>query len=55
MKNTMMSLVLLATLTTIALAGEVKKGKVKAAAKTKAKTECPMGASHSCCMKRAQV
>ena len=55
MKNAILSLVLLATVSTVTLAGDVKKGRVKTAVKAKAKTECPAGASHSCCMKRTQA
>lgn len=53
MKNVLLSVTLLATLTTVSLAGEVKSKKIKATAKTK--MECKTGAGHACCMKRAQV
>lgn len=53
MKNTLLSLALLATLSTVSLAGDIKVKKVKAAAK--AKTECATSAHHACCMKKAQV
>lgn len=55
MKNAMLSLVLVGTLSVVALAGDIKVKKVKAAAKAKAKAECPAMKSHSCCMKRMQA
>ncbi len=55
MKNTILSLALLATLSTVSLAGDINVKKVKTATKAKAKTECATGAHHACCLKKAQV
>lgn len=55
MKNALLSLLLLGTLSVVSLAGEIKVKKVKAAAKAKAKKECPASSTHPCCMKRMQA
>jgi hypothetical protein len=58
MKNIILSLALLATVSTVSLAGVEKKAKVK---KAKAKIECPVRpgccekAAPSCCMKKATI
>lgn len=55
MKNMILSLALLATVSTVSLAGDKKGDKAKPMVKAKAKTECATGASHACCMKRTNV
>lgn len=55
MKNAILSLILLGTLSMVSLAGDIKVKRVKAAAKAKAKSECPAMKSPACCLKRMQA
>ncbi|AKD56001.1 hypothetical protein [Spirosoma radiotolerans] len=60
MKKTILGVALLATLTTLSFAGDIRKDKkVKKAASAacdKAKSaDCEKGSGHACCMKKAQA
>ncbi|ADB38847.1 hypothetical protein [Spirosoma linguale] len=58
MKKAILGIALLTTLTTLSFAGEIRKEKKAKKATTTMnceKTSCEKGATHACCMKKAQA
>lgn len=57
MKKAILGIALLTTLTTISVAGEIRKEKKakKATTTNCEKTSCEKGTTHACCMKKAQA
>lgn len=52
MKNILLTVALLATLTTISMAGDVRKEKIVKKAKS---ASCEKGSGHACCLKKTCV